>query len=112
LKRGGELLALLAISDTTTAPEARTKFQATSQRINGWPLVEQGPKASALLDWIYRMQEEEQDPALKVLIFTEFVPTQAMLAEFLQARGMSVGCLNGSMGLEERKAFSENSRRM
>jgi hypothetical protein len=49
LKRGGELLALLAISDTTTAPEAKTKFQATSQQINGWPLVEQGPQVSALL---------------------------------------------------------------
>lgn len=49
LKRGGELLALLAISDTTTAPEARAKFRAPSERINGWPLVEQGPQASALL---------------------------------------------------------------
>ena len=49
LKRGGELLALLAISDTTSAPEARAKFEASSQRINGWPLVEQGDQASALL---------------------------------------------------------------
>jgi hypothetical protein len=49
LKRGGELLALLAISDTTTAPEARAKFRAPSERIDGWPLVEQGPQASALL---------------------------------------------------------------
>lgn len=65
----------------------------------------EGPdaKAQALLDWIYRMQEEEQDPELKVLIFTEFVPTQAMLAEFLEARGMSVVCLNGSLSLSERK---------
>jgi len=49
LKRGGELLALLAISDTTTAPEARAKFQSSGQQIKGWPLVEQGPQASALL---------------------------------------------------------------
>ena len=73
-------------------------------------------KASALLDWIYKMQEEEQDPQLKVLIFTEFVPTQAMLAEFLEDRGISVVCLNGSMNLEERKEvqkhFSENIRIM
>lgn len=73
-------------------------------------------KASALLDWIYRMQAEEADPELKVLIFTEFVPTQAMLAGFLQDRGMSVVCLNGSMGLEERKEvqkrFSEDIRIM
>ncbi len=73
-------------------------------------------KARTMLDWIYRMQAEEQDPELKVLIFTEFVPTQAMLAEFLQARGMSVVCLNGSMGMEERKTvqkrFSEDVRIM
>ncbi len=73
-------------------------------------------KARTLLEWIYRMQEEEQDPEMKVLIFTEFVPTQAMLAEFLQARGMSVVCLNGSLGMEERKTvqrrFSEDARIM
>ena len=73
-------------------------------------------KARTLLEWIYRMQEEEEDPQLKVLIFTEFVPSQAMLADFLQARGMSVVCLNGSMGLEERKTvqrrFSEDVRIM
>jgi hypothetical protein len=78
----------------------------------------QGPdaKAKALLEWIYRMQAEEQDPDLKVLIFTEFVPTQQMLAEFLQARGITVVCLNGSLALEERKAvqkqFSEEVRVM
>ncbi|MBX3742600.1 MAG: DEAD/DEAH box helicase family protein [Akkermansiaceae bacterium] len=64
-------------------------------------------KARTLLEWIYRLQEEEQDPQLKVLIFTEFVPSQSMLAEFLQARGMSVVCLNGSMGLEERKTVQK-----
>jgi hypothetical protein len=32
-------------------------------------------KAEALLDWIYRLQQEESDADLKVLIFTEFVPT-------------------------------------
>jgi SNF2 family DNA or RNA helicase len=70
-------------------------------------------KAEALLDWIYRLQQEETNPDLKVLIFTEFVPTQDMLREFLGNRGMSVVCLNGSMTLEERKqvqkAFSENT---
>ena len=29
-------------------------------------------KAEALLDWIYRLQQEEADPDLKVLMFTEF----------------------------------------
>lgn len=71
-------------------------------------------KAEALLDWIYCLQQEETNPDLKVLIFTEFVPTQEMLREFLGDRGMSVVCLNGSMGLEERKqvqkAFSEDTQ--
>jgi len=59
-------------------------------------------KAEALLDWIYRLQAEEGDPNLKVLIFTEFVPTQAMLEEFLSQRGFKVVCLNGSLDLDER----------
>ena len=59
-------------------------------------------KAEALLELIYRLQQEESDPALKVLIFTEFVPTQTMLADYLESRGFSVATLNGSMDLEAR----------
>ena len=59
-------------------------------------------KAEALLELIYKLQQEENDPELKVLVFTEFVPTQAMLAEFLESRGFSVTTLNGSMDLEAR----------
>jgi hypothetical protein len=57
-------------------------------------------KAEALLELIYKLQQEENDPAMKVLIFTEFVPTQAMLAGFLESRGFSVALLNGSMDLD------------
>jgi len=71
-------------------------------------------KAEALLDWIYRLQAEEGDPDLKVLVFTEFVPTQEMLYEFLTERGFEVVCLNGSMDMEERKrvqdAFAKDAR--
>ena len=49
LKQGDRLLALLAISDTATAPEARDKFSTAAERLQGWPLVEQGEHASALL---------------------------------------------------------------
>jgi SNF2 family DNA or RNA helicase len=71
-------------------------------------------KAEALLEQIYNIQQEENDPELKVLVFTEFVPTQAMLAEFLESRGFSVTTLNGSMDLEARgraqRAFSGDVR--
>ena len=71
-------------------------------------------KAEALLELIYKLQQEENDPALKVLIFTEFVPTQAMLAKHLESRGFSVTTLNGSMDLDARtqaqKVFSQEVR--
>jgi len=60
-------------------------------------------KAEALLDLIYTLQREEGDPDLKLLIFTEFVPTQEMLRDFLTERGFSVVCLNGSMDMAERQ---------
>jgi hypothetical protein len=60
-------------------------------------------KAEALLDRIRGQQRDENDSILKVLIFTEFVPTQAMLADFLERRGFTVVLLNGSMDLEERR---------
>jgi len=60
-------------------------------------------KAEALLEWIFQLQQEEIDPSLKVLIFTEFVPTQEMLRRFLAERGFSVVCLNGSMAVDERQ---------
>jgi len=59
-------------------------------------------KAEALLELIYKLQQEENDPALKVLVFTEFVPTQAMLAGLLESRGFSVALLNGGMDLDAR----------
>jgi superfamily II DNA or RNA helicase len=64
-------------------------------------------KAEALLEWIYRLQQEEGDPELKILVFTEFVPTQAMLRDFLADRGFAVACLNGSMDMDERKRAQE-----
>lgn len=71
-------------------------------------------KAEALLELIYKLQQEENDPELKVLVFTEFVPTQAMLTEFLESRGFSVATLNGSMDLEARgraqQSFSRDIR--
>lgn len=67
-------------------------------------------KAEELIEWVYQLQNEENEPDLKVLIFTEFVPTQEMLKEFLEARGISVVTLNGSMDMEERKRAQDDFR--
>jgi hypothetical protein len=64
-------------------------------------------RAESLLEWIYTLQKEESDPDLKILIFTEFIPTQEMLAEFLTTRGFSVVRLNGSMDMEQRVHVQE-----
>jgi superfamily II DNA or RNA helicase len=73
---------------------------------------EAGPdaKTEALIDFIYRLQAEENEPDLKVLIFTEFVPTQEMLNEFLEARGIPVVTLNGSMDMDARKRVQDDFR--
>jgi superfamily II DNA or RNA helicase len=68
-------------------------------------------KAEALIEWVYKLQADENEPDLKVLIFTEFVPTQQMLKEFLEARGISVVTLNGSMDMDERKQAQEAFRK-
>lgn len=68
-------------------------------------------KAEALIEWLYNLQVEENEPDMKVLIFTEFVPTQKMLKEFLEARGIPVVTINGSMTMEERKQAQDDFRK-
>lgn len=71
-------------------------------------------KTESLMNLIFQLQGEENDDQLKLLIFTEFVPTQAMLKTFLEERGISCSILNGSMSMDERRTaqreFRENSR--
>jgi len=71
-------------------------------------------KAEALLELIYQLQKEESDPGLKVLVFTEFVPTQEMLSQFLADRGFSVTVLNGNLDERQRRdallAFANDVR--
>ena len=75
-----------------------------------------GPDARAetLLGLLYETQQEENDPELKFLIFTEFVATQNMLRTLLEQHGFSVTCLNGSLGMEQRRRvqqeFAEQAR--
>ena len=73
-------------------------------------------RAMNLETLIYSLQREENDPNLKVLVFTEFVETQKMLKEFLGLRGFTSVLLNGSMGLNERieaqLTFAQDARIM
>ncbi|MET4666288.1 helicase-related protein [Sphingomonas sp. PvP056] len=68
------------------------------------------PKLDALLTIMRQIEVEEDDPDLKVLIFTEFVPTQEMLATALRDRGINVATLNGQMPLDDRIRAQEEFR--
>lgn len=71
-------------------------------------------KAEALFALVRDLERAESDPDLKVLIFTEFVPTQDMLAAYFASRGISSVSLNGSMSMEERQqvqaTFAKDAR--
>ncbi len=67
-------------------------------------------KTDALMNLIFQLQGEEGEDQLKLLIFTEFVPTQAMLRTFLEARGISCTILNGSMSMDERRIAQQEFR--
>jgi hypothetical protein len=69
----------------------------------------QGPdaRAEALAGLLSEVQRQENDPELKFLIFTEFVPTQEMLRDFLREQGYTVACLNGEMDLDQRAEVQE-----
>lgn len=49
LKKGGKDVALLSISDTTNNPDARTKFQTSSEVLAGYPVADVGSQGTALL---------------------------------------------------------------
>lgn len=49
LKKDGKDVAMLAVSDTVTNPEAAAKFQQSTRQINGYPAIDQGSTATAVL---------------------------------------------------------------
>jgi len=67
-------------------------------------------KTEFLMNLIFQLQGEENDDQLKLLIFTEFVPTQAMLKTYLTERGILCSILNGSMSMDERRSAQREFR--
>ena len=109
-----ELLEVLLESNLAALENEVNQVESLLELATNTEQTNPDAKAECLIDWIYRLQVEESDSELKVLIFTEFVPTQSMLHQFLNDRGISAVILNGSMGMEERKlvqnAFRDEAR--
>lgn len=49
LKKDGKEVAMLAVTDTATNPEAAAKFRESTRQINGYPAIDQGSTATAVL---------------------------------------------------------------
>jgi len=67
-------------------------------------------KAGFLLELLRRIQRDEGDPAVKVVVFTEFVQTQQMLLHLLEGAGIPAVSINGGMDLEERAVAQDRFR--
>lgn len=100
---GQELLEELLKSQVSALKNEASEVEALLDSALRCEQAGPDAKAESLIEWIYKLQAEEDEPNLKVLIFTEFVPTQEMIREFLEVRGISAVTLNGSMDMEERK---------
>lgn len=105
---GQEQIDTLLSTHLKALKNERSEVKLLLEAAARWERTGSDAKAEALLDWIYRLQAEENDSELKVLIFTEFISTQEMLRQFLSERGFEVVCLNGSMGMDERKRVQES----
>ena len=107
---GEELLDELFKSQMSALQSEESHVETLLDAARQCELAGPDAKAETLIEWIYQLQSEENESDLKVLIFTEFVPTQQMLKEILEARGISVVTLNGSMSMDERKQAQEKFR--
>ncbi len=100
---GQDLLeAILEIRESADQDE-RDEVALLLQQARQCEQSEVDAKAEALLETLYRLQNQTSNPDLKVLIFTEFVSTQEMLADYLRGRGVVVATLNGGMSMAERR---------
>ncbi len=59
-------------------------------------------KVAHFLELVRQLERQERDPAAKLLVFTEFLPTQEMLVHTLDEAGIPVVTINGSLSLGER----------
>jgi superfamily II DNA or RNA helicase len=64
--------------------------------------AETDPKTVHFLKVLRALQRDENDPAVKVLVFTQFRATQRSIVRVLEAQGIGTVTVDGTMGLAER----------
>ena len=100
---GDEQLAVLEAVDAPLWRDERRDVEALLH-IARQAARQTDAKATHLLDLLARLRREERDADLKVVVFTEFRPTQRMMAELLEGAGFRVVTIHGDLTITERRA--------
>jgi superfamily II DNA or RNA helicase len=64
--------------------------------------AESDPKTVHFLRLLRALQRDEQDPQVKILVFTQFRATQQSIVRILEAQGVRTVTVDGTMGITER----------
>lgn len=63
VNKDGKNVAMISISDTTSLPSAAAKYQTATNKIAGYPAVDQGNNATGILVNGYQVKVLSRDPA-------------------------------------------------
>lgn len=64
LKQNGKTVAVLSISDTTSVPTTAAKYENSTEKISGYPAVDQGTTGTGILvNGRYQVKVQSRDPA-------------------------------------------------
>jgi hypothetical protein len=64
LEKGGKTVAMLSINDLASNPTAAQKYSSSTQKIGGYPAVQQGANATAVLVGNrYQVKVQSRDPS-------------------------------------------------
>lgn len=102
-----EQLELLLEARLPAVRQERLTVERLLQLARDAQLEGRDAKLDHLYDLVVRLAQEENDPLAKVLVFTEFLPTQELIVDYLRSMGMEVAILNGQMSIEDREAAQE-----
>lgn len=67
LEKGGKTVAMLSINDLASNPSAAKKYESSTEKIAGYPAVQQGANATAVLVANrYQVKVQSRDPSFTV----------------------------------------------
>ena len=74
LNKDGKNFAMLSVNDTVGTPTAAAKFQASTEKVAGYPAVDQGANITAILvNNRYQVKVQSRDPAFSKADRTDWI---------------------------------------